>query len=589
MLRRFGLLLLPCLWVLGGAVGPARAAPEAPVHGVQAREAPVRAAADAAEREGPRPRSRWAERRARRAENEARFRNASLVRGGIALAGFAVFCAGAWTRRGGRPDRWRRLRLALLAALALASFASYYNFFRAGHPGGFKGADVFHYYMGSKYFGELGYFELYHCTLAALVEDGQQDPNAFPEVRDQRTLRLEPPSATAAGVRDCPERFSPDRWRSFKRDLAFFRPRILGGSWTHLLVDHGYNPTPVWSFAGGIFSKPIPADSPWFPWLIALDRGLVLAMGALIAWAFGLEALCLAAIAWGASPLWSYNWIGDAFLRNLWLFSAVLGLCLLERGRQLASGAALAFASLLRIFPGIFVAGFLAHAAVRARREGIPRDARRFVVGVAAGSLLLLAAGAFGTGRGPGAYLEFQQKMSAVVAQAGVNKIGLSALAAELVHRATTVEVRTPEGRTVKVETPAPFTVGAIRSLQALLVVLGLLAFWRALARISAVEATVLGFALIPLLTSPTNYYYPFVVGAAMLSRRRPWMGVALSLCVLAWIVSDQLFFLQDARYLAWDAVSVVFVSALLAGAAFTSQPSADAASPSAPATPTTA
>ncbi len=38
-------------------------------------------------------------------------------------------------------------------------------------------------------------------------------------------------------------------------------------------------------------------------------------------------------------------------------------------------------------------------------------------------------------------------------------------------------------------------------------------------------------------------------------------MGVALSLCVLAWIVSDQLFFLEDARYLAWDVISVVFVS----------------------------
>ncbi len=367
MLRRFGLLLLPCLWVLCGAAGPVRAAPEAPVHGVLER---------ARRPFGPRRTPRSARARVPGAAGPSAAHVAPRTR--------PAFATRAWC---GAGSPWRGSRSSAPApgrgaadvptagagcdspcsrALALASFASYYNFFRAGHPGGFKGADVFHYYMGSKYFGELGYFELYHCTLAALVEDGQQDPNAFPEVRDQRTLRLEPPAATASGVRDCPERFSPDRWRSFERDLAFFRPRILGGSWTHLLVDHGYNPTPVWSFAGGLFSKPIPADSSWFPWLIALDRGLVLAMGALIAWAFGLEALCLAALAWGTSPLWSYNWIGDAFLRNLWLFSAVLGLCLLERGRQLASGAALAFAVPAADLPG-HLRGRLPRARGRAR------------------------------------------------------------------------------------------------------------------------------------------------------------------------------------------------------------------------------
>ena len=537
----------------------------------------VEGVADAVDKEARVARS------ARRRANEARFRNLSLARGAIAVAGFAVFGLGVIRHRQGR-EGWRTLRLWLLGALALASFASYYNFFQLHHPGGFKGADVFHYYMGSKYFGEVGYFDLYHCTLAALIERGRQDPKDLPAVRDQRSLRVERPETTRRAVQQCPDRFEPSRWGEFKRDVAFFRGRVLGGSWTHLLVDHGYNPSPVWSFLGGLLSRQVPGDSDWFPRFISLDRLLMIAITGLIAWAFGLEAACLAAIAWGTSPLWSYNWIGDAFLRNLWLLSAVAGLCLLERGKHLSSGVCLAAAGLLRLFPGIFALGFLAHVASRFRTERVSPGARHFVLGLGVAGLVLLAAGAFATGRGPSGYVEFFHKISGVVGQAGSNKIGLSALADNLVRRATTFEVMTPEGESVTLEKPAPVAVGAIRSAQLALVLVGLFAFWRAMRCVSGAEAAVLAFALIPLLTSPANYYYPFVISAAMLSRARPWIGVALGVALLSWIATDQLWFLDRARYLAWDTVAIGFALTLLVGVAFSSQQE-----PVAPATPTTA
>lgn len=576
MLRRFSLVLLPVLWIVSFAADAAGAEPRA---GQTVSRTAVQVRAGSLEEQ----QSKRAERRLREQTSRERFRGLSLARAAIAVAGFGVFGWGVWLRRRGRPESWQAVRVGLLSLLAAASFAGYYNFFGATHVGGFKGADVFHYYLGSKYFAELGYFELYPCTLAALVEDGKHDPTDLPPVRNQRSLRVQSREATLAGMRACREYFEPERWRDFKRDLGFFRQRVLGGSWRHLLVDHGYNPTPVWTFVGGLFSERVPADPEAFPDLIRIDRVLAVLMAALLAWAFGIEVACVAALAWGASPLWAYNWIGDAFLRNLWLFGLVSGLCLLERGRRLSSGSLLAGAALLRVFPGIAIAGVFAGVARRLRDDGIPPPARRFAIGVAIGGLLLLAAGAFGTGQGPGAYLDFREKVSGVMGQAGVNKVGLSALAGDLVYRATTREVVDPSGQPVKLLEPAPVTVAAVRVVQALLVLVGLAAFWRALPRTTDAEAAMLAVVLLPLLTSPANYYYPFVIVAAMLARRRPWAGVVLCLTVLAWIATSQIWFLEDLRYRVYDGIAVAFSLAILVGAALTQPLPLDAAE-----TPTT-
>jgi hypothetical protein len=245
----------------------------------------------------------------------------------------------------------------------------------------------------------------------------------------------------------------------------------------------------------------------------------------------------------------------------------------------------LAGATLLRLFPGVAVAGFFARVVRGLREDGIPPTARRFAVGVAVGGLLLLAAGAFGTGRGPGAFLEFQQKMSGIVAQPGVNKVGLSALADDLVYRATTREVVTPSGQSVKLLEPAPVTVGAVRVVQTLLVLIGVVAFWRALPRTTDAEAAMLAFALLPLLTSPANYYYPFVIVSAMLARRRPWAGVVLSVTVLAWIAAGQIWFLEDLRYRVYDVIAVAFSLAILVGAAISQPLPLEADAPEAPTT----
>jgi len=188
---------------------------------------------------------------------------ASAVRTGIALVATGVFAWGLG-RPGGRSGR---LRLGLLVALALCAFASYYQFFRLGHLEGFLLTDNFHYYVGSKYFRELGYYGLYACGLAVLEERGVRVPGGpDPRVRALRTMALRPAGEVRARGEACRARFSDARWRAFSRDVGFFvekwPPHIRNAVWR----DHGYHPSPVWTLVGGAVAGAAPTSSPLAAW-----------------------------------------------------------------------------------------------------------------------------------------------------------------------------------------------------------------------------------------------------------------------------------------------------------------------------------
>ncbi len=82
--------------------------------------------------------------------------------------------------------------------------------------------DSYHYLISAKYFRELGYQQIYQCTVKAfseLREEGSGAPRIF-AVRD---LDNRYQSIAAESV-DCTADFSPARWFSFKADLqGFFR------------------------------------------------------------------------------------------------------------------------------------------------------------------------------------------------------------------------------------------------------------------------------------------------------------------------------------------------------------------------------
>lgn len=447
----------------------------------------------------------------------------------IAAAGLAAFAWGLRRRRSTLSERWRR---GLLVVLAVAALAAYYNFFLYRHFGTTKDGDAFTYYVGSKYFSELGYFDLYDCTVAALVDlelrDRPQGASVplvldLPEVRDLRTLEIQTSGELLGASGRCRSSFENDRWAGFVSDVDWFRDHTHPASWPLTFLDHGYHPTPVWTLAGGSLANLTAAGDPGFLLLVLADCALIVLLLAAVAWAFDLEVACLAAIVWGTGHLWSYAWIGDSYLRNLWLAAAIAGLACLRRECHFAAGALLALASLLRLFPGAFAAAFLLHAARRswtARRITAP--ARRFVLGLAAGSVVLLAATIVASGRGLDDYRGFADKISVFADTEFSNTVGLPVLARQL----ETANAEPHPERT-------RFLVGALR-----LALIGwlLAMFWKTLPRIGGWQAAALGFAWIPMLAAPANYYHSFVLAAALLAAERRRIAVLLLAAGAAWL-----------------------------------------------------
>ncbi|MBW2420411.1 MAG: hypothetical protein JRH19_17855 [Deltaproteobacteria bacterium] len=489
-----------------------------------------------------------------------------IYRLGLAIAGLGLVVAARWTRGSCGNRRSEKLRLAILGLVAVASFASYFNFFRFTHGEGFLGPDVYHYYMGSKYFSELGHFELYNCTVAALMDGGVASPGRLPRVRDQRSLEILSPQATLATSQSCRGRMSKERWVAFLNDVGWFHSRFGTRMWPIILEDHGYNPTPIWTAVGGFFTSRIPADTGAFTLAILADRGLVLAAMAAIAWAFGIEAAALAMIVWGTGQLWSYTWVGDSLLRHLWFSTLVVGLCLAKKGKPMAAGALLAFATLLRVFPGAFLLAYVSHAALATyRKRSLDPAHLRLALGAAIATITIVTFSLLGNGMGMAGFSEFGEKMSAFAPQAAENKLGLSSLVWRVWFLATGQLVSNGVGKEFLVNTPGPLAWAGISVLEAIGVITALALFWKVLPRIQAWEAACLGLAIVPIFTSPANYYCSFFIVAVMLGQRSRRAYIYLAACAVLWIVNGLLFYGQARQYTGAALISVAMPLLLVA------------------------
>lgn len=465
---------------------------------------------------------------------------ASAIRTAIAVAGLVVFAWGH--RRGSLSARAARVRLALLGLIALAALASYYQFFRLGHPDGFATSDNFHYYVGSKYFHELGYYGLYECSIAALAERGVRVPTgAEPRARDLRTLAIMPAWVIQWSGGFCRERFSPERWQAFSQDVGWFvekwPPHIRNAVW----IDHGYHPTPVWSLFGSAVAHALPlVDRDAVRTLMRLDRVLIAATFAFVAWAFGIEVALLAAIVWGTGHLWRYTWLGDAFLRHLWWIATWLGLGALRRSSGALGAAGLTTATLLRIFPGAF--GFAyGLGLVRRGRDCRPiaRDTARFAIGALSTTAILIGSSLASIGLGLAPLSEFADKIGEFASLATTNKMGLGVI--------------------TEVLAGPPWAASGLRL--AIALAFGAL-FWRGLAEATPWESAAFGFALIPFVMDPTNYYYSTFTMGAVLAARRPSIGVILLATGVAWGINGLVFYRS---YLEYPVASGIALAAAVA------------------------
>jgi hypothetical protein len=498
--------------------------------------------------------------------------DASSARWELALAvlGLALLGWGAALRRAGRPEAHRRLRDRMLAVLGVVAALTYVNF-GFFHFGRFIHEHEWtHYYLGAKYAPELSYDRLYHCLSTADAEDGLRRRVELRKVTNLRTNALETTAEILAHPEACTSHFSAARWQAWKRDVAFFRARQSARGWDAVQVDHGFNPPPAWTALGRLLTSLAPASATQVALLALLDPLYLAAALALVWWAFGWRVLSVALLAFATFFPCRFYWTGGSFLRWDWLFYTVAAVCCLKKERPALAGAALAYATLLRIFPVfVFVGPALALGwHLRRERRLEPRLARFFAAAAISGVLLfsasLVAGGGFST------YRAFAQNTRKHQSTAMTNDVGLQTVVA---WRPREVGRFLNDSRLVDPWDPwkrarlAAFH--AARPLY-LVLVLGYLALLAvAVRRVPPWVAAALSLTLIAVGVELLSYYYAFILAVALLAHEReevgPWLLVLAAFSgVIAWAPFPWMSSWFDEQFTAISAATVAVFAAIL-------------------------
>ncbi|HVJ19433.1 MAG TPA: hypothetical protein VM686_28635, partial [Polyangiaceae bacterium] len=301
------------------------------------------------------------------------------------------------------------------------------------------------YYPFAKYYGELGYDGVYLASAGAYLEDV---PGASLEkigqttIRNLDTLREQKLGDVGPAITRVKERFSPERWQSFKRDMTYFR-EVMGREYLRTLHDHGANATPVWVACAQLIFSWAPASEGMLVFGGLVDAILLLALFVTIWRTFGLRAMLLSMVVFGANDLYMFgtNW-GGATLRHDWLAYLGFAVCALRSKRFVLAGALFGLGAMIRAFPLLALAGVVFPAlwwVLERRLADGKLPSVRALIDEHRQALLVLA-GAAGAMLGLflltsalysfGAWAEWWRKIVALNAGIGVNDVSLKALIA---------------------------------------------------------------------------------------------------------------------------------------------------------------
>jgi hypothetical protein len=487
----------------------------------------------------------------------------------LAVLGLALLEWGRRLSREGRPGAHVRLRDALLAVLGGLAALSYVNF-GFFHFGAFIHEHEWtHYYLGAKYSRELSYDGLYECLSVADVDAGLRRRVELRKIRNLHTNALETTATILAHPERCTARFSEARWQAFQRDAAFFRARQNPQRWDRIQVDHGYNATPVWNALGSALTNLAPASSTQLYALALLDPLYLVALIAVIWWAFGWRVLSVALVVFATNFPSRFYWTGGAFMRWDWLFYLVAGLCCLRKGRPILAGAALCCAASLRVFPVFVFVGplFALGWRVWETRRWERRWLRLFAGAVGAGVLLVLASLPF-TG-GTAGYRRFVENTRKHEGTYMTNNMGLPTVLAwrpggvgRLLNDDHLIEPwsKVKEARQAALRQARPLHV---------IITLGyLILLALAVRRAEPWVAAALSLGLISVGVELTSYYYAFVIGVALLCQEREevgrWLLVLTTFTgIIAWAPLRGMSTWFDEQYTAMAAGTVAVMVAI--------------------------
>ena len=277
----------------------------------------------------------------------------------------------------GVSRHWTKL-LAVLVAIGLLSYIALVRVQSSSGVVHLHQSEVYHYYIGTKYFAELGHDGLYEATVIADFEDDRSGHRPRAPVRDlkggsRETTRGELVQRRAQIKRRFP---SAERWRQFKADIALLRGvDVPGWRSTEFQRDHGYNGTPLTTVLLGSLA----AWSPGGPQVflraaVWLDVLLILALGGWISSRLGWNAGLSFGFFWLVNPFNDYDFTGGSYLRYNYFIALAMAIVFYRVGRRVATGICLAFASLFRVFPVMFPIGLIIHDLLSPQRWARLRD-----------------------------------------------------------------------------------------------------------------------------------------------------------------------------------------------------------------------
>src|SRR5262245_39913387 len=171
------------------------------------------------------------------------------VKGTLCLIGMALVL---WRLR--RPGKLGpRDAGSALVLFSMVCAAAYLNFGRFHGAGMVHHWEQFHYVLGSKYFPEVGYDGLYVASMGAQLatEPDRLRPTYLRDLRNNQVVETDALSRHGYEVR---QRFSDARWQQFTRDHKVFLDINNDEYLAKIRTDHGYNPTPTWTFTARLFS-----------------------------------------------------------------------------------------------------------------------------------------------------------------------------------------------------------------------------------------------------------------------------------------------------------------------------------------------
>ncbi len=250
--------------------------------------------------------------------------------------------------------------------------------------------DLTHYYLNAKYFDELRYTELYRCLAAHEREKGRGFMIDRSRVRNLDDNQVLQGSWTQTDAGACRAEISPERWRAFGADADGVRRLFVYRHFHQALRDHGYNATPLQTAVLGALVKSTEARPGTF-WLFFLLDVLAISVAVwALWWAFGPLTAAAAALLIGYGDPWGFNWTGGSLGRYFWLAALCGGLALLHRRRHLSGAFLVTASAMMRLFPGVLLAG----PAIWALRSFVDRRHAPAAARLALGAAAAILAGA---------------------------------------------------------------------------------------------------------------------------------------------------------------------------------------------------